>query len=151
MSTSSSRGRVSRTSSSFSSGCLSDDNNGFDSQFTTGTIKRKSSLKPNLPLTTMTHQLKEVGEITQADNNGLNNSPEHSGTLTRRHSRRKSQESNGSGTLKRRPPNAGSMIMTGLTKRGSAESMNANNSSGSSNSTPTPTPSICAKPLVAAA
>lgn len=149
MSTSSSGGRISRASSSSSSGCLSDDNNGFDSEFTTGTIKRKPSMKPNLPLTTMTRQLKEVGEITQADNDDLNNSPEHSGTLTRRHSRRKSQESNGSGTLKRRPPNAGAMIMTGLTKRGSAESMNANNSSSSSNSTPTPTPSICAKPLVA--
>lgn len=149
MSASSSGGRMSRASSSSSSGCLSDDNNGFDSEFTTGTIKRKPSMKPNLPLTTMTRQLKEVGEITQADNDDLNNSPEHSsGTLTRRHSRRKSQESNGSGTLKRRPPTAGSMIMTGLVKRGSAESMNANNSSGSSNSTPTPTPSICAKPLV---
>ncbi|XP_065363406.1 amyloid beta A4 precursor protein-binding family B member 1-interacting protein isoform X2 [Calliphora vicina] len=149
MSTSSSGGRISRASSSSSSGCLSDDNNGFDSEFTTGTIKRKPSMKPNLPLTTMTRQLKEVGEITQNDNDDLNNSPEHSGTLTRRHSRRKSQESNGSGTLKRRPTTAGAMIMTGLTKRGSAESMNANNSSGSSNSTPTPTPSICAKPLVA--
>ncbi|XP_037814801.1 ras-associated and pleckstrin homology domains-containing protein 1 isoform X2 [Lucilia sericata] len=150
MSTSSSGGRISRASSSSSSGCLSDDNNGFDSEFTTGTIKRKPSMKPNLPLTTMTRQLKEVGEITQADQEDLNNSPEHSGTLTRRHSRRKSQESNGSGTLKRRPPTAGAMIMTGLVKRGSAESMNANNSSGSSNSTPTPTPSICAKPLVGA-
>ncbi|XP_058978460.1 ras-associated and pleckstrin homology domains-containing protein 1 isoform X2 [Musca domestica] len=146
----SSGGRVSRASSSSSSGCLSDDNNGFDSEFTTGTIKRKPSMKPNLPLTTMTRQLKEVGENTQADNEDLNNtSPEHSGTLTRRHSRRKSQESNGSGTLKRRPAGAATAaIMTGLTKRGSAESMNANNSSGSSNSTPTPTPSICAKPLV---
>lgn len=153
MSTSSSGGRVSRASSSSSSGCLSDDNNGFDSEFTTGTIKRKPSMKPNLPLTTMTRQLKEVGEITQAGNDDLNTSPEHSGTLTRRHSRRKSQESNGSGTLKRRPagvPTA-AVIMTGLTKRGSAESMNANNSSGSSNSTPTPTPSICAKPLVSSA
>lgn len=148
MSNSSSGGRISRASSSSSSGCLSDDNNGFDSEFTTGTIKRKPSMKPNLPLTTMTRQLKEVGEITQADNEDLNQSPEHSGTLTRRHSRRKSQESNGSGTLKRRPGTAGTMIMTGLVKRGSAESMNANNSSGSSNSTPTPTPSICAKPLL---
>ncbi|XP_073835311.1 ras-associated and pleckstrin homology domains-containing protein pico isoform X2 [Musca autumnalis] len=147
----SSGGRVSRASSSSSSGCLSDDNNGFDSEFTTGTIKRKPSMKPNLPLTTMTRQLKEVGENTQADNEDLSNtSPEHSGTLTRRHSRRKSQESNGSsGTLKRRPAvPATAAIMTGLTKRGSAESMNANNSSGSSNSTPTPTPSICAKPLI---
>ncbi|KAM7347690.1 ras-associated and pleckstrin homology domains-containing protein pico isoform 2-T2 [Cochliomyia hominivorax] len=149
MSNSSSGGRISRASSSSSSGCLSDDNNGFDSEFTTGTIKRKPSMKPNLPLTTMTRQLKEVGEITQADQEDLNTSPEHSGTLTRRHSRRKSQESNGSGTLKRRPVTAaGTMIMTGLVKRGSAESMNANNSSGSSNSTPTPTPSISNKSLL---
>uniref|UniRef100_A0A1B0BWA3 PH domain-containing protein n=1 Tax=Glossina palpalis gambiensis TaxID=67801 RepID=A0A1B0BWA3_9MUSC len=152
MSNSSSGGRMSRASSSSSSGCLSDDNNGFDSEFTTGTIKRKPSMKPNLPLTTMTRQLKEVGEITQADNAELATSPERSGTLTRRHSRRKSQESNGSGgTLKRRTQGqAGTMIMGGLTKRGSAESMSANNSSGSSNSTPTPTPSICSKPLVIA-
>uniref|UniRef100_A0A1A9W6D4 PH domain-containing protein n=1 Tax=Glossina brevipalpis TaxID=37001 RepID=A0A1A9W6D4_9MUSC len=150
MSNSSSGGRMSRASSSSSSGCLSDDNNGFDSEFTTGTIKRKPSMKPNLPLTTMTRQLKEVGEITQADNAESATSPERSGTLTRRHSRRKSQESNGSGgTLKRRTQGqAGAMVMGGLTKRGSAESMSANNSSGSSNSTPTPTPSICSKPLV---
>uniref|UniRef100_W8AHA2 Ras-associated and pleckstrin domains-containing protein 1 n=1 Tax=Ceratitis capitata TaxID=7213 RepID=W8AHA2_CERCA len=145
---SNSSGRVSRASSSSSSGCLSDDNNGFDSEFTTGTIKRKPSMKPNLPLTTMTRQLKEVGEITICEGSGGDvqdaASPERSGTLTRRHSRRKSQESNGSGTLKRRPPTAA------VAKRGSAESMNATacNSSGSSNSTPTPTPSICAKPLL---
>ncbi|XP_011188960.2 ras-associated and pleckstrin homology domains-containing protein 1 isoform X2 [Zeugodacus cucurbitae] len=145
---SNSSGRVSRASSSSSSGCLSDDNNGFDSEFTTGTIKRKPSMKPNLPLTTMTRQLKEVGEITICEGSGADvqdaTSPERSGTLTRRHSRRKSQESNGSGTLKRRQPTAA------VAKRGSAESMNATacNSSGSSNSTPTPTPSICAKPLL---
>ncbi|XP_036339358.1 abnormal cell migration protein 10 [Rhagoletis pomonella] len=145
---SNSSGRVSRASSSSSSGCLSDDNNGFDSEFTTGTIKRKPSMKPNLPLTTMTRQLKEVGEITICEGSGGDvqdaASPERSGTLTRRHSRRKSQESNGSGTLKRRQPPAA------VAKRGSAESMNATacNSSGSSNSTPTPTPSICAKPLL---
>ncbi|XP_018798062.1 PREDICTED: ras-associated and pleckstrin homology domains-containing protein 1 isoform X2 [Bactrocera latifrons] len=145
---SNSSGRVSRASSSSSSGCLSDDNNGFDSEFTTGTIKRKPSMKPNLPLTTMTRQLKEVGEITICEGSGADvqdaTSPERSGTLTRRHSRRKSQESNGSGTLKRRQPTAA------VAKRGSAESMNATacNSSGSSNSTPTPTPSICTKPLL---
>ncbi|XP_067636493.1 ras-associated and pleckstrin homology domains-containing protein 1 isoform X2 [Eurosta solidaginis] len=144
---SNSSGRASRASSSSSSGCLSDDNNGFDSEFTTGTIKRKPSMKPNLPLTTMTRQLKEVGEITICEGGDTDvqdaASPERSGTLTRRHSRRKSQESNGSGTLKRRQPTAA------VAKRGSAESMNATacNSSGSSNSTPTPTPSICAKPL----
>ncbi|XP_037936047.1 amyloid beta A4 precursor protein-binding family B member 1-interacting protein isoform X2 [Teleopsis dalmanni] len=144
---SNSSGRISRASSSSSSGCLSDDNNGFDSEFTTGTIKRKPSMKPNLPLTTMTRQLKEVGEITICEADGIGQdatSPERSGTLTRRHSRRKSQESNGSGTLKRRQP------IAAVAKRGSAESMNAGagNSSGSSNSTPTPTPSICAKPLL---
>ncbi|KAL7744251.1 hypothetical protein ACLKA6_009212 [Drosophila palustris] len=114
---SNSSGRISRASSSSSSGCLSDENNAFDSEFTTGTIKRKPSMKPNLPLTTMTRQLKEVGEITTgpvavatasssvAGCDSSAASPERSGTLTRRHSRRKSQESNGSsgGTLKRRP------------------------------------------------
>lgn len=168
-SNSSNGGRISRASSSSSSGCLSDDNNGFDSEFTTGTIKRKPSMKPNLPLTNMTRQLKEVGEITQAADSHLQTdlatSPERSGTLTRRHSRRKSQESNGSssttnsgggGTLKRRTSNGvssggTSMILSGNLssgKRGSAESMNAQISSGSSNSTPTPTPSNCNKSLL---
>ncbi|KAH8385212.1 hypothetical protein KR200_008045 [Drosophila serrata] len=138
-------GRTSRASSSSSSGCLSDDNNGFDSEFTTGTIKRKPSMKPNLPLTTMTRQLKEVGEITICESaGGEASSPERSGTLTRRHSRRKSQESNGSGTLKRRPvPNAA------VIKQASEQAVvggSASSNSSSSNSTPTPTPSICAKP-----
>lgn len=117
-------GRLSRASSSSSSGCLSDENNAFDSDFPTGTIKRKPAMKPNLPLTSMTRQLKEVGEnLSEASNP---NSPERGGTLTRRHSRRRSEESGGSNnsTLKRRPSN---------TARGSVESMN------SSNSTPTPT------------
>ncbi|XP_016949187.1 abnormal cell migration protein 10 [Drosophila biarmipes] len=136
-------GRTSRASSSSSSGCLSDDNNGFDSEFTTGTIKRKPSMKPNLPLTTMTRQLKEVGEITICESAGGDaSSPERSGTLTRRHSRRKSQESNGSGTLKRRPiPVPVSTVVKQVEPMGSASS-----TSSSSNSTPTPTPSICAKP-----
>ncbi|XP_037914424.1 ras-associated and pleckstrin homology domains-containing protein 1 isoform X2 [Hermetia illucens] len=123
-SSSSSNGRLSRASSSSSSGCLSDDNNGFDSEFTTGTIKRKPSMKPNLPLTSMTRQLKEVGETTVVDSSNPT-SPERSGTLTRRHSRRRSEESNNSGTLKRRQP----------ANRGSIESMNSSNAS-----TPTPTP-----------
>ncbi|KAH8321076.1 hypothetical protein KR074_008313 [Drosophila pseudoananassae] len=146
-STISTSGRTSRASSSSSSGCLSDDNNGFDSEFTTGTIKRKPSMKPNLPLTTMTRQLKEVGEITICESAGgdAGSSPERSGTLTRRHSRRKSQESNGSGTLKRRPvpvvKQQQQQVTEPVVMGGSASS-----NSSSSNSTPTPTPSICAKP-----
>lgn len=96
----------SRASSSSSSGCLSDENNGFDSDFPTGTIKRKPSMKPNLPLTSVTRQLKEVGENTLT--NDLNSiSPERNGTLTRRNSRRRSGEGGGgnsnNSTLKRRP------------------------------------------------
>lgn len=128
-----SSGRLSRASSSSSSGCLSDDNNGFDSEFTTGTIKRKPSMKPNLPLTTMTRQLKEVGEITICESI-CSTSPENSGTLTRHHVRRRSEESSGSGTLKRRQHNS---------KRCSIESMN----SSSNNSTPTPTPSVPSTPI----
>lgn len=127
-----SNGRLSRASSSSSSGCLSDDNNGFDSEFTTGTIKRKPSMKPNLPLTSKTRQLKEVGETTRVNPESNPTSPERGGTLTRRHSRRRSEESNGSnGTLKRRQGNV----------RGSMESMS------SSSSTPTPTPSAPGTPL----
>ncbi|XP_023169231.2 ras-associated and pleckstrin homology domains-containing protein 1 isoform X2 [Drosophila hydei] len=160
----SSSGRISRASSSSSSGCLSDENNAFDSEFTTGTIKRKPSMKPNLPLTTMTRQLKEVGEITTgpvavataaavAGGGGVAGdsaaSPERSGTLTRRHSRRKSQESNGSsgGTLKRRPVvPVNASVKRDVIASASASIANDGNSSSSSNSTPTPTPSICAKP-----
>lgn len=62
-----SSGRYSRGSSSSSSGCMSDGavstcENAFDSEFSTGTIKRKPSMKPSLPLTSITRQLKEVGE-----------------------------------------------------------------------------------------
>lgn len=127
---SASNGRLSRASSSSSSGCLSDDNNGFDSEFTTGTIKRKPSMKPNLPLTSMTRQLKEVGETTVGESSNPK-SPERGGTLTRRHSRRRSEESNNSGTLKRRQP----------ANCGSVESMNSSNAS-----TPTPTPSTPGTP-----
>lgn len=125
-------GRLSRASSSSSSGCLSDENNGFDSEFPTGTIKRKPSMKPNLPLTSMTRQLKEVGETTRL-NDSSPTSPERGGTLTRRHSRRRSEESNNSGTLKRRPAN----------NRGSVESM----SSSTSTPTPTPTNSVPGTPV----
>lgn len=101
---------LSRASSSSSSGCLSDEN-GFDSEFTTGTIKRKPSMKPNIPLTSMTRQLKEVGENRESPIG----SPERGGTLTRarpgaqqHHMRQRSIDSSGSGgsgcsTLKRRP------------------------------------------------
>ncbi|XP_053694003.1 abnormal cell migration protein 10 isoform X2 [Sabethes cyaneus] len=126
-------GRLSRASSSSSSGCLSDENNGFDSEFPTGTIKRKPSMKPNLPLTSMTRQLKEVGETTRL-NDSSPTSPDRGGTLTRRHSRRRSEESNNSGTLKRRPAN----------NRGSVESM----SSSASTPTPTPANSIPGTPII---
>uniref|UniRef100_A0A8W7JE65 PH domain-containing protein n=2 Tax=Anopheles albimanus TaxID=7167 RepID=A0A8W7JE65_ANOAL len=134
-------GRLSRASSSSSSGCLSDENNGFDSEFPTGTIKRKPSMKPNLPLTSMTRQLKEVGETTRLKGDGgtiggaTAGSVEQreGGTLTRRHSRRRSEESTGSGTLKRRP-------VTNQ-NRGSIESMS------SSASTPTPVGSLVNTPV----
>ncbi|KAL5276114.1 RAPH1 family protein [Megaselia abdita] len=129
---SASNGRLSRASSSSSSGCLSDDNNGFDSEFTTGTIKRKPSMKPNLPLTSMTRQLKEVGETTVSEVASHPTSPDHNGTLTRRHSRRRSEDSNNSGTLKRRPQ--------AQCVHGSVESMNSSNTS-------TPTPSAPGTPL----
>lgn len=86
-------------------------------------------MKPNLPLTSKTRQLKEVGETTRVISESNPTSPERGGTLTRRHSRRRSEESNSSGTLKRRQaPN-----------RGSVESM--------SSSTSTPTPSAPGTPL----
>uniref|UniRef100_A0A182PKT4 Uncharacterized protein n=1 Tax=Anopheles epiroticus TaxID=199890 RepID=A0A182PKT4_9DIPT len=132
-------GRLSRASSSSSSGCLSDENNGFDSEFPTGTIKRKPSMKPNLPLTSMTRQLKEVGETTRLkDSPGAGSVGSGSigdgGTLTRRHSRRRSEESTGSGTLKRRP-------LPTQQNRGSIESMS------SSASTPTPVGSVLNTPV----
>lgn len=82
---------VSCASSSCSNGCLSDENNVFDRDFPTGTIKRKPSMKPNLPLTSMTRQLKEVGKNTFV--NDLNPiSSEKSGTLTRLQSRKHREE-----------------------------------------------------------
>lgn len=125
-------GRLSRASSSSSSGCLSDDNNGFDSEFTTGTIKRKPTMKPNLPLTSMTGKLKEVGENTRFSESNPN-SPERGGTLTRHHSRKRSEESNGSGTLKRRTTSS----------RNSIDSMGSN----ASTPTPTPLPSLPSTPI----
>ncbi|XP_048488452.1 amyloid beta A4 precursor protein-binding family B member 1-interacting protein isoform X1 [Plutella xylostella] len=75
-----SSGRHSRASSSSSSGCLSDggtaSESAFDCEFPMGTIKRKPSMKPNIPLTWMTRQLKEMAEKGQEGPDG--------GTLTRR-------------------------------------------------------------------
>ncbi|XP_023940847.1 abnormal cell migration protein 10 isoform X2 [Bicyclus anynana] len=77
-----SSGRHSRASSSSSSGCLSDggtaSESAFDCEFPMGTIKRKPSMKPNIPLTWMTRQLKEMVE------NEGDTDPGDSGTLTRR-------------------------------------------------------------------
>lgn len=66
-------------------------------------------MKPSLPLTSITRQLKEVGETRdETDNSALPSSPvlyTNTGTLTRSHTRRKStnliEESPSSGTLKR--------------------------------------------------
>lgn len=108
-----------RASSSCSNGCLSDENNVFDSDVPMGTIKRKPSMKPILPLTSMTRQLKEVGKNTFV-NDPI--SSEKSGPLSRRHSRKRSEESIGSnsnnGTLMQRPP----------TTRSSIENMKSSNS-----------------------
>lgn len=134
-------GRHSRASSSSSSGCMSDGapsscENAFDSEFPMGTIKRKPSMKPSLPLTNITRQLKEVGETRDEIDGALPPSPincANSGTLTRRHSRRKSgnstDDSSNSGTLKRQHS---------YKTRGSIESMGGR----SGNSTP-----LCSTPV----
>lgn len=107
----------SRASSSSSSGCMSDGGApssccevAFECDFpTTGTIKRKPSMNPKLPLTSITRQLKEVGE-TVVEGSSPPESESRSGTLTRngtRQSRRRSShlssEDSGSNssTLKR--------------------------------------------------
>lgn len=93
-------GRLSRAStSSSSSGCLSDDNNGFEAEFTTGTIKRKPTIKPNLPLTSKTRQL--IKEVEDTSSRNDNDSMEKGGTLTRR----RSHSSSSNGTLKRQGSN----------------------------------------------
>lgn len=134
-------GRLSRASSSSSSGCLSDENNGFDTEFPTGTIKRKPSMKPNLPLTSMTRQLKEVGEntVVTSDDSSVTNSPERGGTLTRRN-RRRSEESIGNGTLKRRHPNQ--------SNRGSIESMSSTSTLNTPTAPDTPTKSLIHSPTM---
>ncbi|XP_063223677.1 uncharacterized protein LOC134531738 isoform X3 [Bacillus rossius redtenbacheri] len=128
----------SRASSSSSSGCLSDGapsscEVGFECEFPMGTIKRKPSMNPKLPLTSITRQLKEVGETVvdgeMADRcHSPGSSSSGGGTLTRngltRQSRRRScateDSGSNSGTLKRhhshhcnsldsnRPPSASS-------------------------------------------
>lgn len=141
-----------------SDGAPSSCENAFDSEFPMGTIKRKPSMKPSLPLTSITRQLKEVGETRdEVDATHLPSSPISYtntgrkriflsrfcfillvrlflGTLTRRHSRRKSSnstdDSSNSGTLKRQH--------SYKTSRGSLESMG--NRSG--NSTP-----LCGTPV----
>ncbi|KAG6443224.1 hypothetical protein O3G_MSEX002738 [Manduca sexta] len=82
-----SSGRHSRASSSSSSGCLSDggtaSESAFDCEFPMGTIKRKPSMKPNIPLTWMTRQLKEM--VEKGDECGVEDEGGgDSGTLTRR-------------------------------------------------------------------
>lgn len=95
LSVGSQNGRLSRAStSSSSSGCLSDDNNGFENEFTTGTIKRKPTIKANLPLTSKTRQL-----IKEVDDSASRNEDSNDGTLTRR-SRTQSNSSNGTLTRK---------------------------------------------------
>nr|XP_023013996.1 ras-associated and pleckstrin homology domains-containing protein 1 isoform X2 [Leptinotarsa decemlineata] len=141
-STDMSSGRHSRASSSSSSGCMSDGapsscENAFDSEFPMGTIKRKPSMKPSLPLTNITRQLKEVGETRdEVDGVALPSSPAlytNSGTLTRSHNRRKSglspDDSSNTGTLKRQHS---------YKSRGSMESMGGRSGS----STP-----LCGTPI----
>lgn len=138
---SNSNGRLSRASSSSSSGCLSDENNAFDSDFPTGTIKRKPSMKPNIPLTSMTRQLKERNmDSTTADSVSNPTTPvERGGTLTRRHSRRRSEDSCGgsnNSTLKRRPNNNHN---NNNCSRGSVDSSQASSSASTLSSPSTPT------------
>ncbi|KAL7017104.1 hypothetical protein ACKWTF_010247 [Chironomus riparius] len=98
LSVGSQNGRLSRAStSSSSSGCLSDDNNGFEAEFTTGTIKRKPTMKPNLPLTSKTRQL--IKEVDDTPASRSDDTIDQNGTLTRRHTH------NNNGTLKRQNSN----------------------------------------------
>ncbi|XP_043803822.1 amyloid beta A4 precursor protein-binding family B member 1-interacting protein-like isoform X3 [Apis laboriosa] len=147
-------GRLSRASSSSSSGCLSD---GAPSscevafecgEFPTGTIKRKPSMNPKLPLTSITRQLKEVGETVRDEPDSCPSpTSSGSGTLTRRHSRRRSgTDSDGSGTLKRhhRSGNATpvSPVPPGTPVRERASPMGYNRSDNQESKTPTsPIPS----------
>ncbi|XP_076223729.1 uncharacterized protein LOC116430995 isoform X2 [Nomia melanderi] len=142
-------GRLSRASSSSSSGCLSD---GAPSsceapfecgEFPTGTIKRKPSMNPKLPLTSITRQLKEVGETVRDEPDSCPSpTSSGSGTLTRRHSRRRSgTDSDGSGTLKRhhRSGNATpvSPVPPGTPVRERASPMGYNRAENQESKTPT--------------
>ncbi|XP_059055153.1 ras-associated and pleckstrin homology domains-containing protein 1 isoform X2 [Achroia grisella] len=95
-----SSGRHSRASSSSSSGCLSDggtaSESAFDCEFPMGTIKRKPSMKPNIPLTWMTRQLKEMVE-KGGEGEGEDDGGGDGGTLTRRPRKSRTEDS----TLKR--------------------------------------------------
>nr|CAD7440010.1 unnamed protein product [Timema bartmani] len=134
----------SRASSSSSSGCLSDGapsscEVGFECDFPSGTIKRKPSMNPKLPLTSITRQLKEVGEtVGEGDVTDRCHSPgsgsSGGGTLTRngvtRQSRRRScavdESGSNSGTLKRHHKH----------HRGSLDSARTISASSSNASTP---------------
>lgn len=186
-------GRLSRASSSSSSGCLSDGapsscevnatddpwilqtsrfsypNYSFDvsylfvlssqvafecGEFPTGTIKRKPSMNPKLPLTSITRQLKEVGETVRDEPDSCPSpTSSGSGTLTRRHSRRRSgTDSDGSGTLKRhhRSGNATpvSPVPPGTPVRERASPMGYNRSDNQESKTPTsPIPSCMVSTL----
>lgn len=166
-SSSTNSGRLSRASSnsSTSSGCISDEalgscgiTNGsicsddsiaigFDTEFPNGTIKRKPSIKPNIPLTSMTRQLKEVGEtmgtlysdeVSSGANNaaggGASSSIDQKHTariciqapiplLNDNENRHSEETSSNSGTLKRRPTTkiTSSLLITKSLSEGSRE------------------------------
>ncbi|XP_063991895.1 amyloid beta A4 precursor protein-binding family B member 1-interacting protein isoform X2 [Diachasmimorpha longicaudata] len=147
-------GRLSRASSSSSSGCLSD---GAPSscevafecgEFPTGTIKRKPSMNPKLPLTSITRQLKEVGETVRDEPDSCPSpTSSGSGTLTRRHSRRRSgTDSDGSGTLKRHHRSGNgtpvSPVPPGTPVRERISPMGYNRSETDPKTPTTPTPSM---------
>lgn len=117
-------------------------------EFPTGTIKRKPSMNPKLPLTSITRQLKEVGETVRDEPDSCPSpTSSGSGTLTRRHSRRRSgTDSDGSGTLKRhhRSGNATpvSPVPPGTPVRERTSPMGYNRSENQESKTPTsPIPS----------
>lgn len=144
-------GRLSRASSSSSSGCLSD---GAPSscevafecgEFPTGTIKRKPSMNPKLPLTSITRQLKEVGETVRDEPDCVSPTSSGSSTLTRRHSRRRSgTDSEGSGTLKRTHHRSGNAtpVSPGTPVRERASPLNSNRIVDGSQELKSPTSSI---------
>lgn len=105
-------------------------------------------MNPKLPLTSITRQLKEVGETVRDEPDSCPSpTSSGSGTLTRRHSRRRSgTDSDGSGTLKRhhRSGNATpvSPVPPGTPVRERASPMGYNRSENQEPKTPTsPIPS----------